>query len=385
MTAIPPIPPFSADLELLLAEVAAAQQLTPTQYEKATKHYEAVANFLGAEGSALAHLKPRIYPQGSMALGTTNKPRDHVEYDLDFVCEVVPCALTAEELYASVYNRLHSSLVYRPMLSFKKRCVSLNFSGDFHMDVIPAMTDPTRPETGVVIPDRKLKDWSPSNPKGFIAWFKKRMEVLVKGRIRLDGSVEPLPALQKVDDKTPLVIAVQLVKRARDEMFKTHDDAPRSIVITTVAGHAYTGHQSVATAVLEIARGLRAMTALGSVLVNPTDPNEHFCDGFTAARREKIAEFALHLENSMARLGQTEGIDALQRELARLFGDSPTNAALGRPACARDQRARLRRVPKERREVPAHAAAGGREKERGERGVDRQVAPPRRRRQGPRA
>ena len=38
MTAIPSIPPFNADLEFLLGEVAAAQQLTPTQYEKATKH-----------------------------------------------------------------------------------------------------------------------------------------------------------------------------------------------------------------------------------------------------------------------------------------------------------------------------------------------------------
>ena len=303
-----------------------------------------MAEFLGAEGSPLAQLKPRIYPQGSMALGATNKPRDRVEYDLDFVCEVLPCALSAEELYAAVYNRLYGSLVYRPMLEFKNRCVSLNYSGDFHMDVIPAMTDPNRPETGIVIPDRKLKDWSPSNPKGFIAWFKKRMEILLKGRIRLDGSIEPLPGLQTVDDKSPLVVAVQLVKRARDEMFKTHDDAPRSILITTIAGYAYTGHLSVATAVLEIARGLRAMCAAGTVIVNPTDPSERFCDGLTAARREKIAEFALHLESGMARLAQTEGIDAIQRELARLFGDTPTNVALARFAERNRERRDLGRI-----------------------------------------
>ncbi len=344
MTALETIHPLNADLEFLLGEVAAAQQLTPTQHAKATEHYEAVAKFLGAEGSALAHLQPKIFPQGSMALGTTNKPRDRVEYDLDFVCEVVPCGLSAEELYAAVYNRLHSSLIYRPMLSFKNRCVSLSYSGDFHMDVIPAMTDPNRPSTGIVIPDRRLKDWSPSDPKGFIAWFKKRMEVLVKGRVRLDGSIEPLPGLQTVDQKAPLVIAVQLVKRARDVLFKTHDDAPRSILITTVAGYAYTGHLSVARAVLEVTRGLRAMAASGTEVVNPTDPTEKFSDGLTAARREKIEQLALHLESSMARLAQTEGLDAIQRELARLFGETPTNVAVARFAELNRERRDLGRI-----------------------------------------
>jgi hypothetical protein len=328
MTAISSIPPFNADLEYLLGEVAAAQQLTSAQYAKATKHYETVAEFLGADGSPLAHLNPRMYPQGSMALGTTNRPRGRLEYDLDFVCEVLPCALSAEELYATVYNRLHSSPVYRPMLEFKNRCVSLNYSGDFHMDIIPAMTAPERPSTGIVIPDRKLKDWLPSNPKGFVAWFKKQMEVLRKGQLRADATIEPLPGLQTVDDKAPLVIAIQLVKRVRDEMFNTHDDAPRSILITTVAGYAYTGHQSIAAAVLEIARGLRAMTAEGKVIVNPSDSSERFCDNLTAARREKLVELALHLENGMARLAQTEGIDAIQRELVRLFGETPTKVAL---------------------------------------------------------
>ncbi|MFT3840761.1 MAG: nucleotidyltransferase [Myxococcaceae bacterium] len=331
MTAIEPLYPMNTDLVFLLAEVAAAQQLTRSQYEKASEHYKAVADFLGAQGSALAHLQPQIFPQGSMALDTTNRPRNRVEYDLDFVCEVVPCGLSAEELYAAVYNRLHSNLVYRPILSFKNRCVSLNYSGAFHIDVIPAMADPGRHETGIVIPDRKLQDWSPSNPKGFIEWFKKRSQVLAKTELRADANIEPLPGLKSVEEKLPLAIAVQLVKCARDVLFEGHDDSPRSILITTVAGYAYTGHLSVPHAVLEIARGLRAIRT-GAVVVNPTDPTEKFSDGLTPARVERITQLGEHLEASMARLARTEGHEEIKRELAQVFGETPTSAALIRLA-----------------------------------------------------
>lgn len=78
--AAPYIPQPNADLDFLLAQVAKALQLTRDQYALAAEHYGAVADWLGGTGSVLAPFRPWIYPQGSMALETTVRPRMREEY-----------------------------------------------------------------------------------------------------------------------------------------------------------------------------------------------------------------------------------------------------------------------------------------------------------------
>ena len=46
-------------------------------------------------------------------------------------------------------------------------------------------------------------------------------------------------------DKAPLQIAVQVLKRHRDIYFDGSDDAPISIIITTLAARAYQGQDSI--------------------------------------------------------------------------------------------------------------------------------------------
>src|SRR5258708_26986162 len=75
------------DLDTLLNLICEKLQLSETQHELAQGHYQAVNEWLFADGP-LAHLEPNIYPQGSFRLGTTVKPIGYGEYDLDFVCEL---------------------------------------------------------------------------------------------------------------------------------------------------------------------------------------------------------------------------------------------------------------------------------------------------------
>src|SRR5687768_7098072 len=122
----------AADLDFLLAKITEDLQLTPPQYKNAVEKYGAVANWLRAPGSALAALAPDLYPQGSMALRTTLRPRGRVEYDLDIVCQTRPTSLSAMQLYDLLFRRLYESGHYRPILEKLKRCVRLNYAGDFH-------------------------------------------------------------------------------------------------------------------------------------------------------------------------------------------------------------------------------------------------------------
>jgi hypothetical protein len=127
---------------------------------------------------------------------------------------------------------------------------------------------------GILVPDRALEDWKSSDPRGFATWFKQR------GRaIRMDkrASVEPLPAMQSVDEKTPLQRVVQLLKRARDRFVTDLDLSPRSIVLTTLAGEGYTGFASTAGTMSEVLQHLRDLvsaTAGPLKVYNPANRDE---------------------------------------------------------------------------------------------------------------
>ncbi len=339
ITALPlrsPSVTSNPDLDYLLAQVAAEIQLTSTQYDNVKGHYEAVGAWLADPAGPLAKFGPVIYPQGSMRLGTTVKPRGSVEYDVDLVLQVRG-AWRAMDLYHAVHHRLHDHEGYRQKLTKKKRCLSLAFAGMCHLDVIPAVIDPLRGGTCVFVPDRKLEQWTPSNPLGYADWFKMRSAVLVERVFKADA--KPLPPQQPASEKMPIQIAVQLMKRARDVLFDGADVAPRSVILTTLAGEHYTGGACVVTAMVEVARAtqlrVRAVAPGMISVVNPTNPDENFCDGMTPERHKALADFAGWFEARVAELTRLKG-PPLYDALKKLFdrgsgvGETPAVAALKR-------------------------------------------------------
>jgi hypothetical protein len=74
-------------LDRLLDRIGVKLQISSTAYNLADERYHSVSAWLNDEKSPLKIYRPRIYPQGSINLGTTTKPVGEAEYDLDFVCE----------------------------------------------------------------------------------------------------------------------------------------------------------------------------------------------------------------------------------------------------------------------------------------------------------
>src|SRR5436190_295449 len=81
--------PAVSSLDDLLHRLCIGLQLSPTDYKLAVEHYQAIGRYLQAEGSPIAKYDPDIYPQGSLRIGTTVKPRGRQEFDLDLVCELL--------------------------------------------------------------------------------------------------------------------------------------------------------------------------------------------------------------------------------------------------------------------------------------------------------
>jgi hypothetical protein len=322
-------PQPNSHLDYLLSQVAIALQLSPDQFRLAVQHYEAIAAHLEAFGSPVARYSPLIYPQGSMALETTVRPLAREEYDLDLVCQLLRTGMDAVSVYNLVFDRIAAHATYAKMIEKKNRCIRINYAHNFHLDLIPAELDPTRGGSAIVVPDRSLRDWTPSNPKGYVAWFKSR-EIM---SVRMAKRADPLPLPTPVEDKSALALAVQLVKRRRDILCTNAELAPRSIVLTTLAGQHYRGSDSVVTALGQIVSGIQMQIANMAPkrieVCNPTNDGERFCESFEGAGRyEAFKDFVNQLTRDVQLMMAVESIPRLQEILAKMFGEEPVQKAI---------------------------------------------------------
>jgi len=160
----------------LLMQVCKALELTDTLYQDMADKYRAVGSWLADQDSPLFALKPTIYPQGAALIQTTNKPRKQDEFDIDLICELTNLQPThdAMDVYAAVEQRLLDSEIYRPKVERFKRCIRINYAGQFHLDITPACPNPYKGKTHLLVPDRNIQNWKSSNPKGFADWFNLR-------------------------------------------------------------------------------------------------------------------------------------------------------------------------------------------------------------------
>src|SRR5262249_15900286 len=149
---------------------------------------------------------------------------------------------TQKELKQLVGKRLKKRSDIAEILGECRRCWSLDYPKQFHMDVLPAIPNIERPPTGLLLTDKELVRWQKSNPKLYAEWFYNGMKVIFEERKEslaksYRTNIEEGPYWQV---KTPLQRAVQILKRHRDMYFQyDQDNRPVSIIITTLAAKAY--------------------------------------------------------------------------------------------------------------------------------------------------
>ena len=145
-----------------------AEELTISEsvYESSKASYDELAKYL----SNNIGYNVNIYPQGSMALGTTIKTiTKNDDYDLDVVCEVEGNFDNPKKLKNLIGDALKNSGMYKKMLDNEgKRCWTLNYSSkNFHLDILPA-TPISSESTKIIITnkDENTKEYSfkTSNP-----------------------------------------------------------------------------------------------------------------------------------------------------------------------------------------------------------------------------
>lgn len=330
-------------LDNILRKISSEISITDSMTDKAVSSYESVGKWLGDGITYDVH----VMPQGSMSLGTVVKPvSDRDDYDIDLVCLLEDgYYLSAAKIKKTVGDRLKEHSIYRQKIESEgegRRCWKLRYD-EFHMDILPCV-----PKTAYIDPfvtdirlthknDNDIYEDRYSNPAGYHRWFEGRMEdILIREKqnyaVRNKLELENVPTYRV---KTPLQIVIQLLKRHRDICFESNPDiAPISIIITTLAAHAYNGETSVYEALCNILQRMKNYIEIRNgayYIANPVIDEENFADKWAEYPERRQAFF-----NWMS-IAQKElvddpvsaiGIDQVKRSYSKALGDAPVTRAI---------------------------------------------------------
>jgi hypothetical protein len=324
-------------LELACQEL----DLTPTQYERARERYENAGKWI-ATSQDVRLRSANIYPQGSVSTETLNRPVYGDEADIDSVNNLpIVTPVTHPVLVKQLIgDRLRDNTYYASIMEEKPRCWRLNYKGEFHLDITPSISNPRCSRGGELVPDRDLKCWKPSNPKGFTALFIKRSELPPSVRLEklaaagARASIETLPTPSRF--KGFLKRTVQLQKRHRDVYFQvTPKLKPISVIVTTLAARSYeycvtnfeydTEFDLLLAVIDHMPRFIEVNVVNGYqtyAVWNETTDGENFAEKWNQDGRLAKAFYSWHSELSrdLRLLLTVTGIDEMTKTLGRALG-----------------------------------------------------------------
>ena len=243
--------------------------------------------------------------QGSYALGTFIKPvDDNDEYDADIQIVMNPNPRWDPKDYVLAINRaLAGNKTYADKLRLKTRCVTVDYAGDFHLDVVPRVTIGGKHYVCHRI-DNKFEE---TDGNGYRDWFDGKNRI-TKGN------------LKKV---------VKLLKHLRDHK---NSFSAKSILLTTLAGNTIRPADAGTTAVSTVADTLETVLSRMNdylqqhpsmpEIKNPVLPTENFNRHWDQRRyanfRNRIQSYAATAKRAKAEPSAEKAVKVWQE----LFGDS---------------------------------------------------------------
>ena len=369
---------YPAQASPMLEAIADALDISESHYTQVVKRYQSIGAWLEREESIVACYMPKIYPQGSFLLGTVIKPISGTEeYDLDLVSELSlqKTEISQEKLKYLVGAEIKSyaqanNMNSRPEES--RRCWTLSYADDvqFYVDILPAIPDAEAfklflesrghspsiwSASAIAITDTILPnysqidtDWPRSNPKGYAEWFRSRMKKRVSA-IRRSLTRRKIDNLPEYKVKTPLQRAIQILKRHRDIWFDKNQPAydekakPSSIIITTLAAHAYYNEGDLQQTLLKILTQMPHYIEYyddGATLIrNPVNPLENFAAKWQEhpIRKKSFMDWLKQVQLDLTEVLELSDIHSVEKSLKSYLGGGVINEGLRNLRDGRDR------------------------------------------------
>ena len=337
----------------------ACQSLEPskTKKELAEQRYMSVGKWL-AESEDPMFDGVEIYPQGSQRIGTTSKPVFRAEFDLDFICYLPNAEGVHPDICRQrVIARIKENGNFEDLVSELNRGCRLNYADEFHLDITPGIPDQNNAnEYGAIsVPDKKLKEWKASNPKGYAEDF----DLIAKLEPKYIGfsdrmfahaaleakNIEELP--KHTLFKGILRRAVQIMKRHRDLLFFDNNNydgkAPISIIITTLAASSYkelviqqsfNNELEVLLTVVESMTGyIETKVVNGKIemwVTNPKNQHENFAEKWNVDPKRVEAFHYWHSDfvEKLRDLASVTSLPLIKEKLNTLLGEGSSSKAI---------------------------------------------------------
>jgi len=337
-------------LEGTLEQLCQQLEITQTQFQDAEEKYKAVGAWLA--DSDLPHFNDcKIYPQGSMRLGTTVRPLGRDEFDIDLVVELILSANSTDpkEVKQCVGIRLAERDAYEKILEEMNRCWRLNYaeSSKLHMDIMPCLPDTPGPNHSVHVPDKELRQFKQSNPEGYAKYFDDIASLepdYAQRRLReAAASIDPIPEMTPI--RGTLRRIVQLSKRHRDLYFgdKRAKEKPISILLTTLLANTYgellqsgrhkTQLELIRLVINECENYIEIIETNSGPeywVRNPMNREENFAEKWNThpERRKAFIEWKNSMVKTLENLTSLSGMDQLHEHLGKSFGESEANKVI---------------------------------------------------------
>ena len=330
------------------------QQISLSETAKSTvvREYNSLGELLTE--SDLLDSKVNVKPQGSYNLGTAIQPLRGSEddFDIDLVA-ILDSSDDAEHTKKDVGKVLESSPRYSAKLAKeKKRAWTIEYNNS-HVDIVPAI----RSQVADIQITNKVTDnryeYRQSSPFAFKDWFLQQgrgiYHALDEKGYRARSEVEKPADYQKY---TILQQIVQLLKFHRNKMFDGRDPKlkPISMILTILAGKAYSGQDDLSTALAEVTSGLRQQIEIGTDgtphIFNPVNSDEDFADKWIE-HPERMRAFYNWLELVEKDLGISSNREriAWSKTLTGIFGADRVRSAF-------ETLGELRSISQKQSEVP---------------------------------
>lgn len=331
-------------LSELLTGAVEVLDIAPEFEAHARERYRDIGRHLNQHGDAQGGAEWNVYAQGSFLLGTVVRPvAAEGEYDTDLVCVrmIKKESTTQAELKYTVGQALEGYVRSADGLALSEsgRCWTLREPAwHFHADVLPSIPDIDGSATGILLTDRDFARWLKSDPLRYAEWFKDRMKAEFLERMTKLAEVRK----SKVEDipesavKTTLQRSVQVLKRHRDWHFRAQStQAPASILITTLAAHAYKGDQNLFEAVAMIAEAMPRYIQrdeAGWCVQNPVQPEENFADQWRMEpkRQQIFMQWLDAVRRDLDEIRRSQGIPTISERMAKSFGEDVVRKSAAR-------------------------------------------------------
>lgn len=358
-----------APLEAALMDVARALQLTKTQHKQAEDHYNGLASQVDHGESPLKDKVPDIYPSGSFAIhAAVRSSISRNQHDVDAVVELdIPTDSDPEWVLDTLYDAIKGkpgSRYYNYNIERNSRCITVIYDDGVKVDLMPVVRIPNMPDRVAELfhhkPETGESYRKEINPKGFADYFNLHVEVnasfterfasrrlLVEGKT-FDGVIAetadaaPMPAYLPLDQKSPRVVALQLLKRFRDKRYRKLDDhqgrrKPPSVAMAALALKAGTVGDSLFGEIVKVSSYIRSeiirfeQAGRRIEVSNPAHIPDLFTDRWPKDRLDQQlwAKDLKHLTDELERLSRI-GFDAKTAStiLTDLFGESAAKIAV---------------------------------------------------------